>query len=407
MKNIKIKNDPRGRYAYIMWEHIQKHFKEKPFRYSDLPEVDADLINYIKKQTEKIGPRVSVISSVEKLAKSEVLTPLKDIGLIETVAIETFSLTEAGKVTFLELGNVENSSKPMSSEKSEPTKTFPQIKPISIKPPRYKKKSSLWTAGIHKKNEKFKMLSTQTLTYCYIGFLLISFLFSYTSKLEPVEAISITRGADTTLANDRVFRLWSENNGFGDYVLPETIKAKASKKTLKYFKARNKTTEIQSNDGLTLFYVQKLKTLRVIICVILFLLLCFIMEWEKTKPWSFMKALVIWVSIFIFQVVIAFSSGTELVIDNATEHTVIVQVNGRKAQEIPANSFLRNFIYHYKLKIRTKSYNGESIEAIDANIEKNIYHLFIRYFLGLRGSLIYNVKGINAYDFSEITYFKR
>jgi hypothetical protein len=78
MSTLSFSNTPENRYVKQVFDHLKANFLNGPFGYDDLPGSDRN-------------------------AKSNALVILKQLGLRESVAYQTFELTSKARATNIEL----------------------------------------------------------------------------------------------------------------------------------------------------------------------------------------------------------------------------------------------------------------------------------------------------------------
>jgi len=95
-------------------------------------------------------------------------------------------------------------------------------------------------------------------------------------------------------------------------------------------------------------------------------------------------------------------AGSKFYIDNATDKTLEVRIDGKFNTVINPKSFFKRRIGGRNVKIEVLD-NGTMIETADIKLDKNFGHSLLRLWFG-RGVIIYNIGAANKYHLYEVKY---
>jgi hypothetical protein len=104
------------------------------------------------------------------------------------------------------------------------------------------------------------------------------------------------------------------------------------------------------------------------------------------------------VALLVFGVASGFAAGSPLVLDNATEHSLAVYVDGQHYANLPSHYFARTRLAggEHELSFRVEWPESRLIEKVRVNGDADLRSLILRAAFG-RGTLLYNVCGANHY----------
>jgi hypothetical protein len=101
MATIRLNNTAENRYLKQVFDHLKVSHRDADFGYSDIPDPSPDLLDTARQ--EMASSDTIFLGSSSTMVKSHVMVLMKSLGLRESVALNTFSLTAKARDTTIEL----------------------------------------------------------------------------------------------------------------------------------------------------------------------------------------------------------------------------------------------------------------------------------------------------------------
>lgn len=132
------------------------------------------------------------------------------------------------------------------------------------------------------------------------------------------------------------------------------------------------------------------------------LLLGFVGLCFRPSSGGFCAGVVVVVVCGLLVLFLGYVSGSEFVVDNATDTGVQVRINGSAAATLPAHRFYPTRISSGDVKVEVLE-NGRLLESARLELDGSTWNGFVRALVG-RGAFLYNIAAANAYERTAAGY---